>query len=67
MIRQNRLNHDVANCEYMLIGNEKELSKIYDIGNLEIDKNEIKNVSKRKYGRSNNRRESILEPTIQIS
>ena len=33
----------------MFIGNDKQLSKISDIGNLEIDKVEIKRVSATKY------------------
>ena len=33
----------------MFIGNDKQLSKISDIGNLEIDKDEIKRVRKTKY------------------
>ena len=36
-LRQNKLSLNVAKCEYMFIGNDKELSKISDIGNLEID------------------------------
>ena len=48
-LRQNKLSLNVAKCEYMFIGNDKELSKISDIGNLEIDKDEIKRVRKTKY------------------
>ena len=36
-LRQNILSLNVAKCEYMFIGNDKLLSKISDIGNLEID------------------------------
>ena len=43
-LRQNKLRLNVAKCEYMYIGNDKQLSKISDIGNLEIDKDEIKRV-----------------------
>ena len=48
-LRQNKLSLNVAKCEYMFIGNDKQLSNISDIGNLEIDKDEIKRVSKTKY------------------
>ena len=48
-LRHNKLSLNVAKCEYMFIGNDKQLSKIFDIGNLEIDKDEIKRVSKTKY------------------
>ena len=48
-LRQNKLRLKVAKCEYMFISNDKQLSKISDIGNLEIDKDEIKRVSKTKY------------------
>ena len=33
----------------MFIGNDKQLSKISDIGDLEIDKDEIKSASKKEY------------------
>ena len=33
----------------MSIGNDRQLNKIREIGNLEVDKDEIKKVSKRKY------------------
>ena len=50
-LRQNKLSLDVAKCEYMFTGNDKQLSKskISDTGNLETDKDEIKRVSKTKY------------------
>ena len=48
-LRQNILSLNIAKCEYMFIGNDKQLSKISDIGNLEIDKEEIKRVRKTKY------------------
>ena len=48
-LRQNKLSLNEAKCEYMIIGNDKQLSKIFDIGNLEIDKDKIKRVSKTKY------------------
>ena len=43
-LRQNKLSPNVAKSEYMFIGNDKQLSKISDIGKLEIDKDEIKRV-----------------------
>ena len=48
-LRQNILSLNIAKCEYMFIGNDKQLSKISDIGNLEIDKEEIKRVRNTKY------------------
>ena len=48
-LRQNKLSLNVAKCEYMFIGNDKQLCKISYIDNLEIDKEEIKRVSKTKY------------------
>ena len=56
-LRQNKLSLNVAKCEYMFIGNDKQLRKISDIGNLEMDKDEIKRVRKTKY----------LGPTIDES
>ena len=47
--RQSKPSLKVRRCKYMFIGNEKQLSKISDIGNLEIDKDVIKRVSKKKY------------------
>ena len=47
--RQNKLSLTVAKCEYMFIGNDKQLSKIFEIGNIEIDIDEIKRVNKTKY------------------
>ena len=40
---------NVAKCEYMFIGNDKQLSKISDIGNLGMGNDEIKRVRKTKY------------------
>jgi len=54
---RNKLSLNIAECEYIFIGNEKQLSNNSDIGNLEIDKDEIKGVSKIKY----------LGPTIDES
>ena len=48
-LRQNKLRLNVAKCEYMFIGNEKQLSKISTSSNIEMDKDEIKWVSKTKY------------------
>ena len=48
-LRQNKLCLNVAKFEYMFIGNDKQLSNISDIGNLEMDKDDIKRVSKTKY------------------
>ena len=47
-LRQNKLSLNVVKCEYMLISNDKQLSNISEIGNLEFDKDKIKRVSKRK-------------------
>ena len=44
LLKQNKLSINVAKCEYMFIGNDKQLCKISYIGNLEIDKEEIKRV-----------------------
>ena len=48
-LRQNKLSLSVGKCEYMLIAHDKHLCKISEIGNLEIDKDEIKRVIKTKY------------------
>ena len=48
-LRQNKLSLNVAKCEYMFIGKDKLLSKISDIGNLEIDEDETKRISTTKY------------------
>ena len=48
-LRQSKLSLNVANCEYMFIGDDKQTSKMSNIGNLEIDKDEIKRVNKTKY------------------
>ena len=46
---QNILSPKVAKCECMFIDNDKQLSKISDIGNLEIGKDKIKRARKTKY------------------
>ena len=48
-LRQNKQSLNVAKCEYLFIGNDKQLSKISDIGNLEMGNDEIKRVRKTKY------------------
>ena len=48
-LRQNKLSLNVAECEYMFLGNDKQLSKISEIGNIRIDKDKIKSVNKTKY------------------
>ena len=48
-LRQNKLSLNVAKYEYMFIGNDKQLSKISEIGNIKLDKDEIKSVNKTKY------------------
>ena len=35
---QNKLNLNIAKCEYMFLGNNKQVSKISDIGNIKINK-----------------------------
>ena len=49
LLRQNTLNLNVAKCEYMFLGNKKRFIKISDLGNIEINKDEIKRVDKTKY------------------
>ena len=39
----------MAKCECMFLGNDKNLSKISEIGNFRIDKDEIKRVNETKY------------------
>ena len=48
-LRQNKLSLNVGKCEYMFLGNDKQLSKISEIGNIKIDKDEIKRVNKTTY------------------
>ena len=48
-LRQNKLRLNLAKFEYMFIANDKQLSKISEISNIEIDKDEIKMVNKTKY------------------
>ena len=48
-LRQDKLSLNVANCEYMFTGNDKHLSKIPEIGNIEINIDEIKRVNMTKY------------------
>ena len=48
-LRQNKLSLNVAECEYMFLGNDKQLSKISKIGNIRIDKDKIKRVNETKY------------------
>ena len=48
-LRQSKLSLNVAKCGYMFIGKEKQLSKISDIGNLEMGNDELKRVRKTKY------------------
>ena len=48
-LRQNKLSLNVAKYEYMFIGNDKQLSKISEIGNIKLDKDEINRVNKTKY------------------
>ena len=44
-LRQNKLSLNVAKCGYMFLGNDKQLSKISEIGNIKIDKDVIKRVT----------------------
>ena len=46
--RQNKLSLNEA-CEYMFLGDDKQLSKTSEIGNITIDKDKIKMVNQRKY------------------
>ena len=48
-LRQNKLNLSIAEGEYIFLGNSKQLSKISEIGNINIDKIETKRVDKAKY------------------
>ena len=48
-LRQTKLSLNVAKCEYMFLGNDKQLSKTSDIGNIKNDKDEIKKVKQTKY------------------
>ena len=44
-LRQIKQSLNVAKCEYMFLGNSKQLSKTSEIGNIKIDEDEIKRVS----------------------
>ena len=44
-LRQIKPSPNVAKCEYMFIGNGKQLSKVSEIDNIEIDKDDINWVS----------------------
>ena len=48
-LRRNKLSLNVAKCEHMFLGNDKQLSKTSDIGNFKIDKDEIKRVNQTQY------------------
>ena len=48
-LRQNKLSLNVDKCEYMFLGNDKQLSKISEIANIKINKDEIKRVNKTEY------------------
>ena len=41
-LKQNKSNRNVVKCEYMFLGNDKQLSKISENGYIKIDKDEIK-------------------------
>ena len=46
---QNKVSLNVAKCEYIFLGNDKQLSKISEISNIQIDKDEIRRVTQTKY------------------
>ena len=48
-LRQNKLSLNVTKCEYMLLGSNKQLGKISEIGDLKVGEEEIKRVRKTKY------------------
>ena len=48
-LRQYKLSLNVAKCEYMFLGNDKQLSKVSEIGKIKIDKDEIKRLNQTKY------------------
>ena len=45
-LRQNKLSLNVTKCEYVFLGNSKQLGKISEIGDLKVDEDEIKRVEK---------------------
>ena len=49
LARENRLSLNLAKCEYMFLGNEKQLSKLSEISNIKIDKDENKRANQIKY------------------
>ena len=48
-LRQNKLSLNVTKCEFMFLGNSKQLGKISKIGDLKVGEDEIKRVRKTKY------------------
>ena len=48
-LRKKKLSLDVAKCEFMFLGNGKQLGKISEIGDLKVGEDEIKRVKKTKY------------------
>ena len=48
-LTQNKLSLNVAKCEYIFLGNSKQLGKISEIGDLKVGEDEIKRVRKTKY------------------
>ena len=48
-LRQNKLSLNVTKCEYMLLGSNKQLGNISEIGDLKVGEEQIKRVRKTKY------------------
>ena len=48
-LRQNKLSLNVTKCDFMFLGNSKQLGKISEIGDLKVGEDEIKRVRKAKY------------------
>ena len=48
-LRQNKLSLNARKCEFMFLGNSKQLGKISEIGDLKVGEDEIKRVRKTKY------------------
>ena len=48
-LRQNKLSLNVTKCEFMFLGNSKQLGKISEIGDLKDGEDEIKRIRKTKY------------------
>ena len=49
LLNQNKLSTNVTKCEFMFLGNSKQLCKISEIGDLKVGEDEIKRVRNTKY------------------